>query len=98
MALTAVGTSTAAAPQPDKIIRAGVNQQATMYTVPAGRKFIGTAVVSHGSNSTIYMSASGTSGGIYGGAGGGHSWELYLPEKASVIGQYAGISGIESDA
>ena len=98
MALTSVGTSTAVTPQPDKVIRAGVNAQATMYTVPAGRKFIGTAVVSHSSSSAIYMSVSGTQGTISGGTGGGHSWTLYLPEKASVIGQYAGISGIESDA
>lgn len=98
MALTAVGTSTAATPAPDKIIKVGVNTQATMYTVPAGRKFIGTAVVGANGSASIYMSSSGTTGGISGSTSGGVSWDLYLPEKASLIGQYAGISGIESDA
>lgn len=96
--LTQIINATTAEASTDKMIRAGVNTQATIYTCPSGRKFIGQAVVSHDSSSSIYMQPGGTTAAIQGGTGGGQSWDIYLSAGDSVIGQYAGISGIESDA
>jgi hypothetical protein len=98
MALTAIPTTTTvAASTPDKMIKLGVDVQATIYTCPAGRKFIGQGILSGNTSSTIYI-GEGTTGGIQGGSSGGHSFDLYLSAGTSIIAQYAGISGIESDA
>ena len=98
MALTTVPVTVTSTATPDKLIRAGVDAQATIYTCPTGRKFIGQAVVAAQSSSTIYMQPGGTSAAIQGGTSAGHSWDIYLSAGDSVIGQYSGISGIESDA
>ena len=98
MALTTVPVpSTLSAPNPDKMIKTGADAQATIYTCPTGRKFIGQGVVAGSTSSTIYI-GDGTTGGINGGSSGGHSFDLYLQAGTSVVAQYAGISGIESDA
>ena len=96
--LTQIINATTAAASTDKMIKAGVDTQATMYTCPAGRKFIGQVVVGPGSSSTIKMAKTGTLASIAGGSGHGMAWDIYLSAGDSVIGQYAGISGIESDA
>jgi len=97
MALTTIPVTTTSVATPDKMIRVGADAQATIYTCPTGRKFIGQGVLGGNGSSTIYI-GDGTQGGISGGSSGGHSFDLYLPAGASVIAQYAGISGIESDA
>lgn len=98
MALTTVPVSEAATTAtPDKMIRAGTNSQAIIYTCPAGRKFIGQGVMSSNGSSNIYL-GSGSDGSIAGSASGGFSFDLYLGGGESITAQYAGISGIESDA
>ena len=85
---------------PDKMIRTGVGSQAVIYTVPDGRKFIGHAVVSgNNAGSVIYMKSDGTADvNISSSSYAGFSWPIYLNAGEIVRGQYAAISGIESDA
>lgn len=98
MALTTVPVAaTASTSNPDKMIKVGCDTQATIYTCPTGRKFIGQGILGGSTSSTIYI-GDGTTGGIQGGSSGGHSFDLYLEGGTAVIAQYAGISGIESDA
>ena len=98
MALTTVPVSeTASTATPDKMIIVGTNTQATIYTCPTGRKFIGQGVLSSNGSASIDLGTGGE-GSIAGSTSGGHSFDLYLPAGRSIVAQYAGISGIESDA
>lgn len=97
MALTKLPVTTEAASTPDKMIKAGADAQATIYTCPTGRKFIGQGILGANGSSNIYIGG-GTTGGISGSTSGGHSFDLYLSAGESITAQYAGISGIESDA
>jgi len=98
MALTTVAlpktTSTAT---PDTFIILGTDSQAIIYTCPTGRKFIGQGVLSANGSSSIDL-GNGGEGTISGSTSGGFSFDLYLPAGRSIVAQYAGISGIESDA
>jgi hypothetical protein len=99
MALTNLQNSSTSSP--DKMIRTGVDAAAIIYTVPAGRKFIGHAVIpSNSSSSVIYMKSDGTSAVSISGTSSytGFSFPIYLNAGELVRGQYAAISGIESDA
>lgn len=96
-----INSTTSFSTNPDKMIRTGVNADSTMYTVPTGRKFIGYGIISgNNASSTIFMFSNGGAGASIQGAspGSGFSFPLYLNSGESVRGQYAGISGIESDA
>ena len=97
MALTTVPVSTESTATPDKIILVGADSQATIYTCPTGRKFIGQGIVSANTSSTIYL-ANNNVANISGSSSGGFSFDLYIPEGRSIVAQYSGISGIESDA
>lgn len=90
----AAATSTAT---PDKMIRTGIDTSAIIYTCPTGRKFIGQGILSSTGSSSIEIGLGGE-GNIYGSTSGGFSFDLYLQAGTSVTAQYAGISGIESDA
>ena len=92
-----VAATTSTAPKPDKMIRTGVDTQAIIYTCPTGRKFIGQGILSSTGSSSIEIGLGGE-GNIYGSTSGGFSFDLYLQAGTSVTAQYAGISGIESDA
>ena len=97
MALTTVPVSETAVATPDKMIIVGTNTQATIYTCPTGRKFIGQGIMSSNGSSSIHLGIGGE-GNIAGSTSGGFSFDLYIPAGRSIVAQYAGISGIESDA
>jgi len=92
--VTAVVASTAT---PDKMIMVGTNSNATIYTCPTGRKFIGQGVLSSNASAAITMGTGGN-GNVIGSTSGGFSFDMYLQAGKSVTCQYSGISGIESDA
>jgi hypothetical protein len=98
MALTTVPVSeTASTANPDKVIMVGADSQTTIYTCPTGRKFIGQGILGSNGSATIYL-ANNNVANISGSTSGGFSFDLYVPAGRSVVAQYSGISGIESDA
>ena len=92
-----VAATTSTAPKPDKMIMVATNAQATIYTCPVGRKFIGQGILGVNGSGHITLGTGGT-GNIQGGTSGAFSFDLYLQAGTSLAAQYAGISGIESDA
>lgn len=97
MALTTIPVSETAIAAADKFIVVGTNTQAIIYTCPTGRKFIGQGIVSSNGSASLHLGTGGE-GSIAGSTSGGFSFDLYIPAGRSIVAQYAGISGIESDA
>lgn len=97
MALTTIPVTVSSTATPDKMIIVGTNTQTTIYTCPTGRKFVGQGIISANGSSSIFLGTGGE-GNISGNTSAGFSFDLYIPAGRSIVAQYAGISGIESDA
>lgn len=97
MALTVIPVTVSSTATPDKMIAVGTDSQAIIYTCPTGRKFVGQGILGANGSSSIDLGTAGA-GTVYGSTSGGFSFDFYLPAGRSVLAQYSGISGIESDA